>query len=192
MPNYKERISKLNLKTTNYTMDFTTQLGLDPKTAAYAHDEDSLLEYVNLKLTSIGQPIFDGVGDSGFTSLSKTLLASYQEKSRLLADYLPPCDQRVQSFLADYFGDLDSSEMPYLPNNTLILDRHGVARTLSLPATGDHFSSEIIDSYRIQQGVLHNPKSDRRTTKGVFHVTEGGLPIPNDKKAVQIVVNAAN
>ena len=173
-------------------MDFTTQLGLDPKTAAYAHDEDSLLEYVNLKLTSIGQPIFDGVGDSGFTSLSKTLLASYQEKSRLLADYLPPCDQRVQSFLADYFGDLDSSEMPYLPNNTLILDRHGVARTLSLPAKGDHFSSEIIDSYRIQQGVLHNPKSDRRTTKGVFHVTEGGLPIPNDKKAVQIVVNAAN
>ncbi len=165
-------------------MDFTTQLGLDPKTAAYAHDEDSLLEYVNLKLTSIGQPTFNGVGDSGFTSLSKTLLASYQEKSRLLADYLPPCDQRVQSFLANYFGDLDPSEVPYLPNNTLILDRHGVARTLSLPAKGDHFSSEIIDSYRIQQGVLHNPKSDRRTTKGVFHVTEGGLPIPNDKKAV--------
>ena len=165
-------------------MDFTTQLGLDPKTAAYAHDKDSLLEYVNLKLTSIGQPTFDGVGDSGFTSLSKTLLASYQEKSRLLADYLPPCDQRVQSFLANYFGDLDPSEVPFLPNNTLILDRHGVARTLSLPAKGDHFSSEIIDSYRIQQGVLHNPKSDRRTTKGVFHVTEGGLPIPNDKKAV--------
>ena len=59
-----------------------------------------------------------------------------------------------------------------------------MARTLSLPAKGDHFSSEIIDSYRIQQGVLHNPKSDRRTTKGVFHVTEGGLPIPDDKKAV--------
>ena len=106
-------------------MDFTTQLGLDPKTAAYAHDEDSLLEYVNLKLTSIGQPTFNGVGDSGFPSLSKTLPASYQEKSRLLADYLPPCDQRVQSFLANYFGDLDPSELPYLPNNTLILDRHG-------------------------------------------------------------------
>ena len=71
-----------------------------------------------------------------------------------------------------------------LPNNTLVLDRHGVARTLSLPANEDYFCSSIIDSYRIQQGVLHNPKSDRRTTKGVFHVTEGGLPIPNDKKAV--------
>ncbi|MBT62156.1 MAG: hypothetical protein CML13_02990 [Puniceicoccaceae bacterium] len=165
-------------------MDFTTQLGLDPNTAAYAQDEQSLLEYVNLKLTSIGQPTFEDVSDSRFSSLSKSLLASYQEKSRLLADYLPPCDQRVQGFLAEYFSDLDLSEMPHLPNNTLILDRHGVARTLSLPAKGDHFSSEIIDSYRIQQGVLHNPKSDRRTTKGVFHVTEGGLPIPNDKKAV--------
>jgi len=165
-------------------MDFTTQLGLDPKTAAYAHDEPSLLEYVNLKLTSIGQPTFEGIADSHFTSLSKTLLASYQEKSRLLADYLPPCDERVQNFLAEYFSDLDLGELPHLPNNTLNLDRHGVARTLSLPAKGDHFSSEIMDSYRIQQGVLHNPKSDRRTTKGVFHVTEGGLPIPNDKKAV--------
>ena len=165
-------------------MEFNTQLGLDPKTAAYAHDEASLLEYVNLKLTSIGQPIFEDIGDARFTSLSKTLLASYQEKSRLLADYLPPCDHRVQTFLGEYFSDLDPNETPQLPNDTLILDRHGVARTLSLPARGDHFSSEIIDSYRIQQGVLHNPKSDRRTTKGVFHVTEGGLPVPNDKKAV--------
>ena len=32
--------------------------------------------------------------------------------------------------------------------------------------------------------MLHNPRSDRRTTKGTFHVSEGGLPIPGDKKAV--------
>jgi hypothetical protein len=32
--------------------------------------------------------------------------------------------------------------------------------------------------------VLHNPKSDRRTTQGIFHVTEGGLPIPDDKLGV--------
>ncbi|TVP78129.1 MAG: hypothetical protein EA353_08985 [Puniceicoccaceae bacterium] len=165
-------------------MDFTTQLGLDPKTANYAHDEQSLREYVNLKLTSIGQPTFEAVGTSEIGGLSRSLLASYQEKSRLLANYLPPCDYRIQNFLADYFRDLDPEDLPNLPGETLNLDRHGVARTLSVPARGDHFSSEIIDSYRIQQGVLHNPKSDRRTTKGVFHVTEGGLPVPNDKKAV--------
>ena len=171
-------------------MKFKTQLGLDPKTADSTYDYKSLSEYVNLKLTSINQPVFGDPSDSDFFGLSKSLLASYQEKSRLLADYLPPCDQRIQDFITDYFSDLDSSEVPKLPNNTLILDRHGVARTLSIPAKGDHFSSEIIDSYRIHQGVLHNPKSDRRTTKGVFHVAEGGLPIPNDKKAVPILATA--
>lgn len=165
-------------------MDFKTQLGLDPETAEYAHDESSLIDYVNLKLTSIGQPTFGEGSGSDVFGLGKSLLASYQEKSRLLADYLPPCDQRLQSFLMDYFSDLDAKELPHLPNDTLVLDRHGIARTLSIPAKGDHFSSDVIDSYRIQQGVLHNPKSDRRTTKGVFHVAEGGLPIPNDKKAV--------
>jgi hypothetical protein len=165
-------------------MEFKTQLGLHPDTAEAVYDEKSLLEYVNLKLTSIGQPVFGDLADSEFFGLSKSLLDSYQEKTRLLADYLPPCDQRIQSFLAQYFSQLELAEMPHLPNSTLNLDRHGVARTLSLPAKGDHYSSDIVDSYRIKQGVLHNPKSDRRTTKGVFHVAEGGLPIPNDKKAV--------
>ena len=36
----------------------------------------------------------------------------------------------------------------------------------------------------IRQGVLHNPASDRRTTEGSFHIADGGLPIPGDKKAV--------
>jgi hypothetical protein len=171
-------------------MEFKTQLGLHPKTAESTYDQQSLLEYVNLKLTSIGQPVFGNLLDSDFFGLSKSLLESYQEKSRLLANYLPPCDQRIQGFLKDYFSDLDPSEIPSLPKETLILDRHGVARTLSLPAKGDHFSSAVIDSYRIHQGVLHNPKSDRRTTKGVFHVAEGGLPIPNDKKEVPLLAAA--
>jgi hypothetical protein len=40
------------------------------------------------------------------------------------------------------------------------------------------------------QGVLHNPKNDRRTTQGVFHIVEGGLPIPSDKRAVPVAVYA--
>ena len=165
-------------------MDFRIQLGLHPDTAKSVYSAQSLLEYINLKLASIGQPVFGNLAESEFYELSQSLLASYREKSRLLADYLPACDQRLQSFLAGYFDDLEKGELPHLPKNTLILDRHGVARTLSLPVNGDHFSSAIGDSYRIQQGVLHNPKSDRRTTQGVFHIAEGGLPIPNDKKAV--------
>ena len=55
---------------------------------------------------------------------------------------------------------------------------------MSLPAGEDFFSSPFLKSYRVAQGVLHNPKSDRRTTKGIFHIVEGGLPIPADKIAV--------
>ncbi len=77
-----------------------------------------------------------------------------------------------------------------LPSSPLVLDRHGLARTLSLPPDSDTFTSDIISSYRCEQGVCHNPKEDRRTTKGVFHVTEGGLPIPADKKAVPKVTFA--
>jgi phosphoenolpyruvate carboxykinase (diphosphate) len=48
----------------------------------------------------------------------------------------------------------------------------------------DQFTSSILSSYRVANGVLHNPRSDRRTTQGIFHVTEGGLPIPDDKIGV--------
>jgi len=37
---------------------------------------------------------------------------------------------------------------------------------------------------------LHNPANDRRTTKGSFHIAEGGLPIPGDKKAVPKITYA--
>ena len=50
--------------------------------------------------------------------------------------------------------------------------------------TADRFSSPHLNSYRVPQGVLHNPRSDRRTTQGVFHIAEGGLPVPADKAAV--------
>src|ERR1019366_4596019 len=55
---------------------------------------------------------------------------------------------------------------------------------MSLPAGANSFSSPYLESYRVPQGILHNPRSDRRTTKGIFHIVEGGLPIPADKIAV--------
>ena len=59
-----------------------------------------------------------------------------------------------------------------------------MARNMSLPASADVFSSPCLKSYRVVQGVLHNPKSDKRTTQGIFHIAEGGLPVPADKIAV--------
>ena len=71
-----------------------------------------------------------------------------------------------------------------VPGRAFVLDRHGLARELSLPADGDEFESDLVHSYRVRNGVLHNPRSDRRTTVGTFHVAEGGLAIPGDKRAV--------
>src|SRR5204863_4342209 len=79
---------------------------------------------------------------------------------------------------------------PRLPSNTFVLDQHGVARELSLPAGRDAYESPLVKSYRVRNGVLHNPRSDRRTTQGTFHVSEGGLPVPDDKVSVPQAVFA--
>ena len=145
-------------------------------------EQRRLVYYANLKLRDIGCPIFPLERESELADLVGGLMAINRERDRLLARYLCPVDQRIQNFLYDYLQD--AVEVPRLPGHTFVLDRHGLARLLSLPPDRDEFSSDIINSYRVRQGVLHNPKSDRRTTEGIFHVTEGGLPVPADKKAV--------
>ncbi|MGF1452652.1 MAG: hypothetical protein ACFB21_11340 [Opitutales bacterium] len=165
-------------------MDFEAQLGIHPETGETTFNRAAMADYVNLKLTAMGLPVPGTTDESTAFGMSRSLLASYREKSRLLENYLPPCDQRIQDFLNGYFAELGLDEIPQLPTQTLVLDRHGVSRLLALPAKGDRYTSPIMDSYRIAQGVLHNPTKDRRTTAGVFHVAEGGLPVPNDKKAV--------
>jgi len=139
-----------------------------------------VLQYINVKLAALGQPTNTHTSNSSFLELARPLLTSLKEKDRLLANRLSPVDQRIQNFLNAY---LDGNA-PRLPANTFILDRPGLARILSLPPDRDQFSSPFVTSYRVKQGVLHNPRNDRRTTKGVFHVTEEGFPIPDDKIAV--------
>lgn len=156
---------------------------------ASPEEESRLREFVNLKLAARG---FDVVGDEDdhpFLSLGRALIANFQEKTRLLSDYLCPVDATFDNFLRDYLGEEIINQTfpdgtPLLPTSSLIMERHGIARMLSMPPDQDEFKSSILSSYRVHQGVCHNPASDRRTTEGVFHVTEGGLPIPADKKAV--------
>ncbi|MEO6147792.1 MAG: hypothetical protein ABIT70_12265, partial [Sulfuriferula sp.] len=145
-------------------------------------EQDNLRLYINLKLASSGQPQVRGQGGDEFMDVAHDLLMAYRAKNWLLSDYLNPPDRRIQDFLERYLVGVD--EIPCLPGQTFILDHHGLARELSLPADADVFRSEIVSSYRVRQGVLHNPASDRRTTQGLFHIAEGGLPIPGDKKTV--------
>jgi hypothetical protein len=144
-----------------------------------------LVGVLNMKLAALGQPSCEAPGfDDAPLEMARDLIRNFREKNRLLDDYLPPADQRIQAFLDAYLADAGLGKVPRLPSNTLVLDRYGLARELSLPPNEAKFQSGILTSYRVKQGILHNPLNDRRTTKGVFHVAEGGLPVPQDKKAV--------
>src|SRR5580765_875850 len=136
-----------------------------------------LITYINVKLALLGfEPVASRVS-AEFGELVSTLVAQYREKERLLATHLCPVDHRIQAFLYDYLQDVPVAK---LPARTFTLDRPGMARARSLPVDRDDFVSSILSSYRVKQGVLHNPRADRRTTQGIFHVAEGGLPIPDD------------
>lgn len=151
---------------------------------ASADEEERLREFVNLKLAARGHDIVGSEEDYPFLDLGRSLIASFQEKTRLLSDYLCPVDQAIHDYLAKTLGDTESPAL--VPAGALVLERHGIGRMLSLPPDQDVFKSSILSSYRVNQGVCHNPASDRRTTKGVFHVAEGGLPVPADKKKVPL------
>ncbi len=150
--------------------------------ATPVENDDQLIAYLNLKLREIGQPALPAAAAEGLAPLVDHFLALSREKDRALARHLCPVDQRIQNFLYDHLET--HCEVPRLPSITLVLDRPGLARVLSLPPDSDRHQSEILSSYRVRQGVLHNPRSDRRTTQGTFHIAQLGVPIPDDKKAV--------
>ena len=124
--------------------------------------------------------------DRSVLSIADSLLRSYSQQRRLLSDYRCPADQRIQNFMNEYYKRHDIEASISLPGNTFMLLEKGLAREMSVPYDQDSYSSELLTSYRVKQGILHNPKHDRRTTKGVFHIVEGGLPVPSDKREVPV------
>lgn len=148
-----------------------------------------LESFANLKLAARGFEPPQTMSDNPLIELGKSLIANFQEKSRLLSDHLCPADQSIHDFAKDYLGAHYEEVFEgalCVPSQFLTLERHGLARIFSLPCDGDYHQSELLTSYRVAQGVCHNPASDRRTTKGVFHVVEEGLPVADDKKAVPV------
>ena len=137
---------------------------------------------IALRLELLGIPALAQADQSETDSLMSPILARQRELSRRLAHRPCAADQRIQNFLDSYLEG--AAETPQLPRSTFVLDQPGLARALSLPADSTSFVSDYVESYKVLGGVLHNPRNDRRTTAGVFHVAEGGLPIPDDKIAV--------
>jgi len=143
------------------------------------------LQHICLQLASLGHRCQLST-DHGYLSVADSLLKNYSAQRQLLAEYRCPADQRIQNFLNGYLQKNGVDADIRLPGETFNLSEAGIARELSLPFDESYYKSDLVESYRLAQGVLHNPKNDRRTTSGVFHIVEGGLPIPADKKAVPV------
>jgi phosphoenolpyruvate carboxykinase (diphosphate) len=154
----------------------------DPKIAKL------LRQYIYLQMAATDLVLDEEVATK--VELPDGLLANLEEKNRMLAQLRAPIDNRIETFLDTEFADCQLTSRMRLPSASLVLDRHGFARQLSLPDGGDECRNAWVSSYRLANGVLHNPTQDRRTTQGTFHVAEGGLPIPADKRAVPKAVFA--
>ena len=157
-------------------------LGIDSSYCPNSEEYNELVNYTNLKLATLALPTVGDQSNNSALLLSRSLIKEYREKVRLLRGHLCPTDKRIQDFLNRLLGP----DRPSIPTESFVLDRHGLARITSLPLNKDKFSSKIISSHRVAQGVLHNPSRDRRTTSGVFHVADVGLPAPDDKKIVPL------
>ena len=159
-------------------------VGWDREVAYNPAERAKLRSYMAFQLASAGLPVPNSDDADPMASFSAGIFETLREKNRLLSSHRAPIDERVEQFLANYFRDEVGSSPMRLPDRSLVLDRHGMARELSLPADGDHYKSSLVSSHRCFNGVLNNPIADRRTTAGTFHVCEGGLPIADDKRAV--------
>ena len=142
------------------------------------------IQYINLKLAADGYPTCTSGAKSDLLEMARPLLDNFNIKSRLLSKNTSPMGKRVKKFLDDFLSDVPGDNTISFPSHPFILDTYGLARMVSIPPNVDYYETDIIKTYRTSQGILNNPKEDRRTTKGVFHICEGGLPIPDDKKAV--------
>lgn len=145
------------------------------------------IKYINFKLAALGLPAFNSEDTSKessayFIDLFDGIIRDYQEKSRLVNVHDIGINKRINRFFADYLKV--SADAVTVIDSAFSLDHYGLARTLSLPPDADEYANEYVTSYRIKQGILNNPKNDRRTTEGSFHIVEGGANVPFDKKAV--------
>ena len=147
------------------------------------------LQHICLQLAALGHRC-QLSSEHAYLSVADSLLKNYSAQRQLLTEYRCPADQRIQNFLNEYLKRNGVEAEIKLPGETFNLNEAGIARELSLPFNSNYYKSDLVESYRLVQGVLHNPKNDRRTTSGVFHIVEGGLPIPADKKSVPVDVYA--
>ncbi len=120
-------------------------LGWNRETATDPKEREHLRSYLALQLAAAGiNPPVDDSTDSAMTAFSRGMLDSLREKTRLLSEHRPPIDERIEAFLANYFAGVSVPPMR-LPSRSIVLDRHGMARELSLPVGGNSFETRCLN-----------------------------------------------
>ncbi len=168
-------------------MQLRKKLGIEYGDINLNISDDDQIKYINFKLAALGLPVYRSEADSKdsgayFIDLFDGIIKDYQEKIRMVNVHEIGINKRINRFFSDYMKV--SAGTVKVVDSYFTLDHYGLARTLSLPPGCDTYANEYVHSYRIKQGILNNPKNDRRTTEGSFHIVEGGLAVPFDKKAV--------
>ena len=135
-----------------------------------------------LKLAAMGVRIPENTGDDELLHLAGDLCA-LREQTRLLSQHLCPADARIQRYVDKLLTDVAAATPVRLPAETFILDQYGLAREMSLPVDADAWHNELVSSYRLDNGVLHNPVNDRRTTQGCFTWPRAGFQFRRIKPA---------
>ena len=82
-------------------MDYKSALGINPQTGANEVGGETLFEYVNMRLSAAGLPVFGKEDDYPIVELAKPLLENYREFSKLSAEYYCPPDSRIISVITD-------------------------------------------------------------------------------------------
>src|SRR5512142_2095632 len=103
--------------------------------------DPDLVRYINLKLTALAEPVSRATADPSFMEIVAPLLRNHLQMDRLLGWPLCPADARIQAFLDRMLASVCPGGAARLPARTFVLDRPGLARALSLPATADRFAS---------------------------------------------------
>ncbi len=165
-------------------MSFQKKLGIESGNIKPTGTKDERIKYINFKLASMGLPPYMDKTkvEDHFIEVFDDIIKDYREKTRRVDINDIGIHKRINTFFERYFNG--SALVPRAVEEHFTLDHYGLAREMSLAPDQDAFANEYISSYRIKQGILNNPKNDRRTTQGSFHIVEGGLAIPYDKKAV--------
>src|SRR5687768_10523597 len=113
-------------------MELERKVGLLPDGRSARPDRALIVRSILLKLAATGYPLPDDIGDQEILKLGRDLFARYREQARLLSEHLNPADRRIQAFLDRQFRGLGLASPVRLAAGTFILDRHGLARELSL------------------------------------------------------------